>query len=106
MIDINRGFLTGPFLVSDPDRPLMKASPCSCIEKAPAPDGTLRKRIIHDLSAKCGPFNESVNESINKDLYSPNYEYLSQAISHVKMCGPNSWQAILDVRYTQEKNHS
>jgi hypothetical protein len=99
MIDINRGFLTGPFLVSDPDRPLMKASPCSCIEKAPAPDGTLRKRIIHDLSAKCGPFNESVNESINKDLYSPNYEYLSQAISHVKMCGPNSWQAILDVQH-------
>jgi hypothetical protein len=45
------------------------------------------------------PLQRIRHESIDKELYSPNYEYLSQALTHVKICGPNSWQAILDVQH-------
>jgi hypothetical protein len=99
MIDINLGFLTGPFHVDDPHRPLMKAAPCNCILKTPAADGSERRRLIHDLSVRCGPENSSCNESIKRDDYSPKYEYLSQALDHVIQCGRYSWQAILDIKH-------
>ena len=87
--ELSRSHTAGPF-----SSPPMFPFHCSPLGAVPKKDGTFR--IILDLSS---PRGFSVNEGILKDTFSVRYSSFDDAVELVRLLGPSTFMAKLDIRH-------